>query len=776
MPGLVSVKTPPDAAPLRITVPDESPIRQVVETIRSEPKSSSPATRRPPASSPSTSRAKPSPDRGSARKKSSPEKSLLNESSLDNPDLGPFLLKLARDTIASGEGPSKALDYALRASRSFEKCATEGEPSLDLSMSLHVVAAIYCSLGKFEEAVPVLERAIKVPEVQRGADHALAVFSGYMQLGDTHSMLGHLDRSINCYEEGLKVQMEALGENDPRVAETCRYLAEAHVQAMQFEEAERLCKKTLEIHRVHSPPASLEEATDRRLMALICEAKSDHESALEHLVLASMAMIAHGHEAEVAAIDVCIGNIYSALTRFDEAVFSYQKALTVFKSSRGDHHPSVASVFTRLAELYHKTGKLRESRSYCENALRIYAKPVPGTLPEDIATGLTEISAIYEMFNEPDETLKLLHKAMKLLEDKPGQLATVAGIEARLGVMLYMVGRYEESRASFASAIEKLRGYGERSSAFFGVVLNQMGLACVQLFRIDEAAGLFEEARAILEKECGPCHHDTLGVYSNLAATYDAMGRIEDAIEILEYVLKLREEKLGTANPDFDDEKKRLAELLKEAGRSRNKKAKSLENLIDPNSKRTHKKETSSKKWSAFAHCRALIPVVRGIVRVGSPRVALCTPRALARRTRRVFAMFASVRHANLHSLAHSSLAILCACSPPVVLSRAPFDPLVVHSASPLCIRLRDPFALRVSVTRPYASSSRTPHYPSNVYRRHTLRAIVTHPRDQRYASSSYALSSSSEGADSPVDDPGVGSLDGLRPRHRSFANSVAKD
>ncbi|KAH6831459.1 Tetratricopeptide repeat superfamily protein [Perilla frutescens var. hirtella] len=601
MPGLVSVKTPPDAPPLRIAVPDDSPHTPIrSQTIRSEPKSSSPATRRPPSPSPSTSRAKPSPDRGSgsAKKKSPPEKNLLNESSLDNPDLGPFLLKLARDTIASGEGPGKALDYALRASKSFEKCAVDGEPSLDLAMSLHVVAAIYCSLGKFEEAVPVLERAIKVPEVARGADHALAAFSGYMQLGDTHSMLGQLDRSIECYKEGLKIQMESLGDNDPRVAETCRYLAEAHVQAMQFDEAENLCKKTLEIHRVHSPPASLEEAADRRLMALICEAKGDYEAALEHLVLASMAMIANGQENEVAAIDVSIGNIYSSLTRFDEAVFSYQKALTVFKSSKGDNHPSVASVFVRLADLYYKTGKLRESRSYCENALRIYAKPVPGTTAEEIASGMTEISAIYELFNEPEEALKLLQKAMKLLEDKPGQHSTVAGIEARMGVMFYMVGRYEESRSSFESAVAKLRASGERKSAFFGVVLNQMGLACVQLFKIDEAAELFEEAREILEQECGPCHQDTLGVYSNLAATYDAMGRIDDAIEILEYVLKLREEKLGTANPDFDDEKKRLAELLKEAGRSRNKKAKSLENLIDPNSKRT-KKETS-KKWSAF--------------------------------------------------------------------------------------------------------------------------------------------------------------------------------
>jgi len=302
-------------------------------------------------------------------------------------------------------------------------------------------------------------------------------------------------------------------------------LAEAHVQAMQFDEAEKLCKQTLEIHRVHSAPASLEEAADRRLMALILEAKGDYESALEHLVLASMAMIANGQENEVAAIDVSIGNIYQSLGRFDEAVFSYQKALTVFKSSKGENHPSVASVFIRLADLYYKTGKLRESKSYCENALRIYNKPVPGTTQEEIAGGLSDIAAVYESVNEPEEALKLLQRAIKLLEDKPGQQNTIAGIEARIGVMYYMVGRYGEALTSFESAVSKLRAGGERKSAFFGVLLNQMGLACVQLFKIDQAAEMFEEARAILEQECGPCHQDTLGVYSNLAATYDALGR-----------------------------------------------------------------------------------------------------------------------------------------------------------------------------------------------------------------------------------------------------------
>lgn len=72
---------------------------------------------------------------------------------------------------------------------------------------------------------------------------------------------------------------------------------------------------------------------------------------------------------------------------------------------------------------------------------------------------------------------------------------------------------------------------------------------------------------------------------------------MEDAIKILEYILKVREEKLGTANPDVDDEKKRLAQLLKEVGRARNKRGKSLENLLHSNSQRI---KEGTKKWSAF--------------------------------------------------------------------------------------------------------------------------------------------------------------------------------
>uniref|UniRef100_A0A1J3GDY6 Nephrocystin-3 n=1 Tax=Noccaea caerulescens TaxID=107243 RepID=A0A1J3GDY6_NOCCA len=504
----------------------------------------------------------------------------------ESPEIGPLLLRQAREMVSSGENLNKALDLALRAVKAFEKCV-EGEKQngLNLVMSLHILAAIYAGLGRHNEAVPVLERSIEIPTIEDGEDHALAKFAGCMQLGDMYGLMGQVENSILLYTAGLEIQRQVLGESDARVGETCRYLAEAHVQAMQFEEASRLCQMALDIHKENgsNTTASIEEAADRKLMGLICDAKGDYEVALEHYVLASMAMSSQNHREDVASIDCSIGDAYMSLARFDESIFAYQKALAVFKQAKGENHSSVASVYVRLADLYNKIGKIRDSKSYCENALRIYLKPSPGTPVEEVATGFIEISAIYQSMNELEQSLKLLRRALKIYANAPGQQNTVAGIEAQMGVICYMIGNYPESYNIFKSAISKFRNSGEKKTALFGIALNQMGLACVQRYAINEAADLFEEAKTILEKECGPYHPDTLAVYSNLAGTYDAMGRLDDAIEILEYVVGTREEKLGTANPEVEDEKQRLAALLKEAGRGRSKRNRALLTLLDKN-------------------------------------------------------------------------------------------------------------------------------------------------------------------------------------------------
>ncbi|KAF5769952.1 putative 43kDa postsynaptic protein [Helianthus annuus] len=511
----------------------------------------------------------------------SPRVSTLQGSNKEDPAyLGPYLLKQTQELISSGENPKKCLELGIRAMKAFETGRFQ-KPNLEYVMCLHIVAALYCSLGQYGEAIPVLERSIEIPSMGEGHKNSLAKFAGCMQLGDTHAMLGYIENSILCYTAGLGIQRQVLGVTDPRFGETCRYVAEAHIQALEFDEAKKLCQMALDIHKANGSTASVEEAADRRLMGLVCDAKGEYEAALEHYVLASITMSAAGQDSDVAAIDVCIGDAYLSLARYDEAVFAYQKALNVFKATKGDNHPSVASVFVRLAELYNKMGKFRESKSYCGNALRIYEKPMPGSPNDEIGNGFIEVAAIYESMNEIGPAINLLKKALKVFGKVQGQLSTIAGVEAQMGVLYYMMRSYSDSYDYFKVAVSKLRVVAEKKSALFGNVLNQMGLACVQIDLLDEAADLFEEAKGVLEVEYGPHHPDTLGVYSNLAGTYDAMGRWDDAIEILEYVVGMREEKLGTASSDVDDEKRRLAQILKDAGRDRSKKDLSLEFLLD---------------------------------------------------------------------------------------------------------------------------------------------------------------------------------------------------
>ncbi|KAF3618078.1 putative protease Do-like 1, chloroplastic-like [Capsicum annuum] len=258
------------------------------------------------------------------------------------------------------------------------------------------------------------------------------------------------------------------------------------------------------------------------------------------------------HKITVTATNCNIGDTYLSMARYDEPICAYQKALTMFKSTKGKNHRSVASVYKRLADLYNKIGKFRESKSYCENALQIYIKTVPGSHPKEIVSGLVDVSVFYESINEPDQALELLRKAIKVYRNTPGQQRTIAGIEAQIGILHYILGEYVESYYSLKNA----------------------------LYAKNEAADLFEEARTIFETECGPYHADTLGIYSNLAGTYDAMGRTDDSIELLEFIVGMKEEKLRTTNPDGDDEKRRLTELLTESERVKSRKTRSLETFL----------------------------------------------------------------------------------------------------------------------------------------------------------------------------------------------------
>ena len=79
--------------------------------------------------------------------------------------------------------------------------------------------------------------------------------------------------------------------------------------------------------------------------------------------------------------------------------------------------------------------------------------------------------------------------------------------------------------------------------------LMRAGGAAKNKGQMAEAAGLWEQARAVYTRDLGPDHPTTLGSMGNLAASYTELGRLPEALKLNEETLTLKRSKLGADHP-----------------------------------------------------------------------------------------------------------------------------------------------------------------------------------------------------------------------------------
>ncbi len=116
----------------------------------------------------------------------------------------------------------------------------------------------------------------------------------------------------------------------------------------------------------------------------------------------------------------------------------------------------------------------------------------------------------------------------------------MSGIEAQIGILHYMMEDFELALDALRSAAGKIKDGIGKTTALFGMILNQIGLTFVELSDIKRAVAVFEEAEDVFEQIFGADHLNTLDVCNNLAGTYDALGRyfyIHHRLPILNLVL-----------------------------------------------------------------------------------------------------------------------------------------------------------------------------------------------------------------------------------------------
>jgi hypothetical protein len=119
--------------------------------------------------------------------------------------------------------------------------------------------------------------------------------------------------------------------------------------------------------------------------------------------------------------------------------------------------------------------------------------------------------------------------------------------------------------------------------------MNNLAISYFAAGRTQEALQLYEDTLQLMRARLGPGHPDTLRSMNNLAASYDAAGRTREALQLREATLQLRKAQLGPDHPDTLVSMNNLAASYTHAGRA----AEALALLQDSLARRQRRREAA---------------------------------------------------------------------------------------------------------------------------------------------------------------------------------------
>ncbi|MBO0724184.1 MAG: tetratricopeptide repeat-containing protein, partial [Blastocatellia bacterium] len=233
--------------------------------------------------------------------------------------------------------------------------------------------------GKYDEALPLAERALEIRERLLRAEH-LDVAAAITGLASIYTNKGEYVKAEPLYRRALDIREKALGKDHPDTAKSLNNLAIlSHFQG-KYVEAESLFKRTLEIR----------EKT-------LGKDHPDTAASLNNLAI-----------------------LYKAQGRYMEAESLYKRALDIWEKTLGKDHPDTAKSLNNLAVLCDDQEKYEEAESLYKRALDIWER----TLGKDhplTAYAINNLAASYRDQGKYEEAEPLFKRALDILERALGK-------------------------------------------------------------------------------------------------------------------------------------------------------------------------------------------------------------------------------------------------------------------------------------------------------------------------------------------------------------------
>lgn len=251
------------------------------------------------------------------------------------------------------------------------------QPSLEGAVRYSIGCALRL-LGKAEEAIPHLERAVELSRASYGPEHR-DTFRSMDQLAIAYLLAGKNDQALPLLEETFKFAKAKLGPADPRTLNVMHTLALAYQKAGNLDDALSLCEEALALSQASPEPD-------------------------ERVILKLM---------------INLGTVYSAAGKNDQARTLEEEALKRSKATLRPDDPLTQLATHNLGVAYLNTGELDLALPLLEEALKLAQTTLAPSHPDTLLY-MSNLIKAYGRTGKQNQALPLLEQRFKLQQEKLG--------------------------------------------------------------------------------------------------------------------------------------------------------------------------------------------------------------------------------------------------------------------------------------------------------------------------------------------------------------------
>jgi len=288
------------------------------------------------------------------------------------------------------------------------------QPEVQAEMMV-ILGIVYGTLGRYQDAIDQLERALAIQRRLHGPLHEDVVHTA-SELASVLHYSGNYEEAGRMLREVLEGRRHLFGDESHEVGLTLGLLGDLLHSRGEFAEAEQVLREALAVHEAVSGRGDGATAVPARDLANVLRDRGAHAEA-EPLYRRSLDLLKElGGNVDpiVALTQNDLARLLAETGRFAEADALLMDCLSIYDALYASGHPMVGTTYRNLGLLRLREGRPNEAGEALEEALSIYARTIPAENPI-VPRAQRFLARAYLDLGRPEEAYVIADEAVSRL-------------------------------------------------------------------------------------------------------------------------------------------------------------------------------------------------------------------------------------------------------------------------------------------------------------------------------------------------------------------------